>query len=351
MFQEPPDVDRGDAIGHELFNLVKHAAFRKFMGANIRSGPEGFTAIPENANDMVYIAKVISGMTAMTPGSPDQPGTGECTIYRIEVVSGTPKLVAASQTLQTVYNLSPIAIDDNDADPYVLVQPTAFGNWVVVPQGVPFCYGWASSGAGQTVTPAGTGGGTLVSVGINGIHPGLLAGNGTTGSFKVTLPGSYLIVGGVCVEPSAGDISGLATPPINNFSAVLSQNGSPLLCEMFSHFHCITDPNNTTLAWKGNIASLVIPSTGVDMSFPANTFGSGIPSGTTNVSTGSTSSQTISSISVSLPNLPSADGSVSTSAIVTLAANDQIGLYLKPSVEVEVLDAYLAMFLLAQTPN
>jgi hypothetical protein len=54
---------------------------------------------------------------------------------------------------------------------------------------------------------------------------------------------------------------------------------------------------------------------------------------------------------VSLPNLPSADGAVSTDAIVTLAKNDQIGLYLKPSVEAEVLGGYLALFLLAQTPN
>jgi hypothetical protein len=77
MPAEPPDVAKGDAITADIFNQVKHAAFRKIMGANVRTGPDGTTVITPPAKKGIALFKLVENFnqTALPSGqaSPLQP--------------------------------------------------------------------------------------------------------------------------------------------------------------------------------------------------------------------------------------------------------------------------------------
>jgi hypothetical protein len=147
--------------------------------------------------------------------------------------------------------------------------------------------------------PAAAAGGSLVLTDIGGFAPGIVAGNGTTGTLAVTYPGAYLLLGGLSVNPQA------ATTPDAGFEGAIGINGPPLfggnlIPDAYSHFHCLTDPAGTP-NWQITVAG----------------------------------------VAYDLPQLPSASGTLSIAKIVHLNAGDQIGLFVQSAVDIEVALGYL----------
>ena len=178
------------------------------------------------------------------------------------------------------------------------------GAWVMMARSSIRCYGWASAAA-QYVSAGG--GGSLVAMDLEGSSPALLAGDGATGAMAAVIPGTYLVFAGLSVGPGLTGAGTLATPPHAAFTAAIGRNGPPLfgsslIPDAQSHFHCLTDPAGTP-NWKITVA-------GTDYD---------------------------------LPQLPSAVGNLSIAKIYSLAANDQIGLFLQSAYGMELLNAYLVM--------
>ena len=169
-----------------------------------------------------------------------------------------------------------------------------------------FAFGQASAAA-QFI--AGGAGGGLVAQDYEAPSVGIVAGDGTTGNLKVTVPGTYLALAGISVQPGLTGAGTLATPPNATFGAAIAKNTNPFGGmtgpDAQSHFHCLTDPAGTP-NWKITVA-------GTDYD---------------------------------LPPLSSAVGNLSIAKVMQLGVNDQVGLYVQCANNIEVLDANLILLLI-----
>jgi hypothetical protein len=226
------------------------------------------------------------------------------------------------------------------------LRDDATGAWVVVARAQTVSYGYATA---YDQYLSGGSGYQLPSFGSLPLTA-MQAGDGTSGILETTIPGTYLILGGLSVAPGPTTYSGstgtIATPPDAPFAAGIGINGAPLTPDAQAHFHCRTDPNNTAVPWKISTGAIALPpitAGSLAFSIPANAFGAGIPSGPTGINGPSVNEAQpdIASFDINLPALPSATGSVSMAKLAHLNIHDQIGLFVQCAYGFEVTTAYL----------
>jgi len=216
------------------------------------------------------------------------------------------------------------------------------GVWVVIARSQTVSYGYATAPS-QDIS--GSDGYSLPSFNSPDTTA-MEAGDGTSGILETTIPGTYLILGGLSVAPGPTGAGTLATPPDAPFAAGIGINGAPLTPDAQAHFHCLTDPANTAVPWKISTGAIALPpitAGSLAFSIPANAFGAGIPSGPTGINGPSVNEPrpNIASFDIDLPPMASAPGSVSIAKLLHLAANAQIGLFVQSGYDIQVTTAYL----------
>lgn len=180
-----------------------------------------------------------------------------------------------------------------------------------------------------------SGGSSPQFVAMTGTGPNVSAGNGTTGTFEINIPGTYLILAGVSVGPGATGSGDPDMPPIVEFTATAAVNDAATVPDMTGHLHYPTSPDNTDTPWK-----LTIDAGDMQAVIPANSLGAGIPPAAVDVDLPKEDYE------MDLPGLDGADGSVSIAKLATLAAGDQVGLFVQCEYNIEVDNGYLIVILL-----